>query len=783
VEVPAAPYPCVVSTATQRSLAAPAGGLIGVSAVIGLLSLLSGASLSESIAISLALLWQGLGGVILWFRLRSGKLVKVDKVGLAELLGAGVTLGTAIAVIFSAAANSVISFTWWWAVPTALVLISSGKFWRDASGRIVVGGWSLWAPILSFIAVGFGALTINFRRYELTGANSDLFHPDMLFFEALARSTAQFGGSESAFLAGESIRYHWLVYAWAGELTTTLSLSPFVMLTRALPIFVLVASVVLVVGWSRTLSRQWWVPWIAAALLVTGGYFGAVNGTILNFDSPSQSLTALWLIALILLVTQWLRDRTRGGFFVGSVIFLLAFSLAAGKGSAGAVAVGSFAIGSAIAFVFLRKDSVGLKMAKRFGIAFALATLAFGLSYVLLLSGNASSGGLQFLTFDGHASTAQGLDSSPTNRGVILGTAGLLLAMSARFVGLLGWFTSREDRHSPEVLVGVGLVISGLVPVVIFSESINETWFALAVSAPLSVLSAVGLGKAVQAARISTPIRVLVAVAALPVFIAVSFVWTDQVWESGFGRFYAPWLGWILAALIGIVVAVFAGSRRFVSAIAAFVIVLTLGAAVSRFTPAVAAALGGPREGIGVGVADFADLPVRNSPAADGQIEVITDESAGESTAEPVIQPVPVSLGDLFYWDRFEVVWGAAEMEFAQQLQGIVPGTDLIATNDLYYPLVPALSERMTYLSATRYQELYGTDAGNLKIPDVKESVRLFFADPSALTAQPLCAASVKWLWLTSPNPAAYMEASGLSAELVAGENALISMPERFCNQ
>jgi len=740
------------------------------------LSWLSGVSLGESVVISLALLWQSLGGALLWYRLRSNSS---GFVGAAELLGAGIAVGTAIAVIFSAAANSVISFTWWWAAPTALILAASGRFWRGLSGRIVVGGWQVWLPILSFIAVGFTALTINFRRYALDGSNSNLFHPDMLFFEALARSTAQYGGSESAFLAGEGIRYHWLVYAWAGELTNSFNLGPFVMLTRVLPIFVLVASVVLVVAWSRTLTRQWWVPWLASALLVTGGYFGAVNGTVLNFDSPSQSLTSLWLIALILLVTLWVRNQTRGGYFVGLLIFLLSFGLAAGKGSAGAVAVGGFAIGSVITFVFLRREQV---MARRLLIAFGLAVIAFGLSYVLLLSGNASSGGLQFLTFDGHASTAQGLDSSPTNRGVILGTLGLLLAMSARFVGLLGWFTSKQERQAPEALIGVGLVISGLVPVVIFSESVNETWFALAVSAPLSVISAVGVGIAVEKSQIKARTLVLIAVISVPVFIAVSFVWTDQVWESGFGRFYAPWLGWVLAALVGLIVAALIPTRRLVSGITVFVIVLSLGAAVSRFTPAVAAALGGTREGVGVGVADFADLPVRNSP--EGQIEAFEVPVGEVSEVSEVIAEDPVeppALTSLFYWDRYESAWGATEMQFASELQAIVPAGDLIATNELFYPLIPALSERMTYLSAARYQELYGTVAGNLKIPAATDSIWQFFAEPNAVTAQPLCAESVRWLWLTSADPAAYLQVSGLTAELVSGENALIRLPNGFC--
>jgi hypothetical protein len=89
----------------------------------------------------------------------------------------------------------------------------------------------------------------------------------------------------------------------------------------------------------------------------------------------------------------------------------------------------------------------------------------------------------------------------------------------------------------------------------------------------------------------------------------------------------------------------------------------------------------------------------------------------------------------------------------------------------------------MTYLSATRYQELYGTVEGNEKIPEARENVLNFMSNPNRESAQPLCNASVEWLWLISPDPVRYLEISGLSAAVVSGENALIPFAQELCDE
>ena len=140
-------------------------------------------------------------------------------------------------------------------------------------------------------------------------------YTDLYFFEAVSRGLAEFGPAQSILMTGGSLRYHWFSYAWAGELAQTSSAVPFATITRVLPLVTLVGVSMLVAAWAARLSRIRWVPTLAVLLVVAGGYAGALYGSVLNFDSPSQSMTTLWLLALLLafvLVVEGTTSRVAG---------------------------------------------------------------------------------------------------------------------------------------------------------------------------------------------------------------------------------------------------------------------------------------------------------------------------------------------------------------------------------------------------------------------------------------------------------------------------------------
>ena len=61
--------------------------------------------------------------------------------------------------------------------------------------------------------------------------------------------------------------------------------------------------------------------------------------------------------------------------------------------------------------------------------------------------------------------------------------------MSARWIGLVWLVASRSTRWQPITVFGIGLVAVSLASVLLLSGGLNDTWFALAASAPLSISS------------------------------------------------------------------------------------------------------------------------------------------------------------------------------------------------------------------------------------------------------------------------------------------------------
>ena len=158
-----------------------------------------------------------------------------------------------------------------------------------------------------------------------------------------------------------------------------------------------------------------------------------------------------------------------------------------GKISSAAVAL--VPLGLVALVLTLRRDA----SARRAWLLVVVGVVVAGIVYVALVAGSASPGDLRLFSLDSRASSVQGLDSSAGPRGVMIGTLTLMLAMAARWWGLAWLVRDRSWRWRPDVVLGVGLVIVGLVPVIILSQGVNETWFALAASAPLAALSAAGV--------------------------------------------------------------------------------------------------------------------------------------------------------------------------------------------------------------------------------------------------------------------------------------------------
>ena len=688
-------------------------------AALGLIWLIStGASIRSSGLISLVVLAQAWSGGYFW-RLIAGKRASV-----VEVIGMGLAIGTAAAVL----SGLVVQLLGWgnggWAVP----VVGASILWlvRRLSHRTLPPLGHIDAPAWVALAIGalssFVALWLNVVRYPLSWTGTwSRYHPDMLFFEALSTSLARLGPLDSIFLSGGTIRYHWLVYAWSGQISLASDAEPFVVLTRALPFVVSASAVLLAVAWTRKLTKVGWAPTLAVLLVITGGYVGATYGTILNFDSPSQAFTSVWLIALVIAYLRLLHSDTRSPRFWGLLVGLLvlAFSIAGGKVSTAAIAVTATSFVAALGT--LRRSewwSQGLVGAAVIGIG-AIS------SFWLIVSGSADPGGLRVGQLLERASSVQGLNPIPGSLGILAGTGILVIAIGFRWFGVLWLIGSRNSRWRPSSLVSLGLVLAGIGSILLISGGLNDTWFALAASAPLSILSAVGVARATSAIGIADshirPSRVLVLAALVALVIAA--ITTALRLSGGSGG------------------NVWKSTERWLGPIAALLLVIATSAVLSRH-PQVS---GRPLlrfAALAVTIAVLTALPFRLLGFAGNAFGVQTD--TGLSADAFVPKEAFIDALD----NEAVVEWDDDWNEAGAFLSANLSDGEVVATNVTYSPIVPALSGAATYVSGIQYQAPYGSTAQLPDLLDREERVSNFLADPTSEREQELCAAGVRWIWL-----------------------------------
>lgn len=707
--------------------------------VVGLLAMVGlGVSLRDAVLLALGVTLQAWAGGYLWRLVmnRSGASSSVDPV---DVLGPAVALGTAAAVVMGVVLNPFVpAGTGWLAMPA----VSLGVWVvRRISGRALAPvQWRLRRStvigIVAAVVAGLGSIAINVSRYPLGGAGPwTTYHRDMLYFEGLATSTGVFGPDDSVFMAGADVRYHWLAYGWAGQLTHTVGAEPFVVLTRVLPIVALIGCAALVISWTARLVDRWPATLLAAGLLTAGGYVGAANGTILNFDSPSQNLTTVWMVGALVAALAFLR----GIGSVGMVVAFVALVAATTGGKISSAAVALVPLGLVALVLTVRRDPSTRRAWLLVGVGLAVA----GIVYVALVAGSASPGDLRLFSLDSRASSVQGLDSSAGARGVMLGTVTLMLAMAARWWGLAWLVRDRAWRWRPDVVLGVGLVIVGLVPVIILSQGLNETWFALAASAPLAVLSAAGIALGWEHVRNRAALMASLLLGAVAV-VVVPLLWIPNVVYPMSIRFFGPWIAYAIALVGGVIIALLFGRRhwRGVLVISSLSILVFAGAA-SRVSPVLADIMHSADAESSVALAVEEVLPAEKSSGV--EVTVPAEATPGDIEIAPLMEP-PADL--LAGTPAERTTWGADEDAAARFVRDTLGTFDVLVTNDTTSFLVPALTQRRTYLSGAPYQGLYGSVESVQGIPARIDTSLRFIRDLDAPAFSELCRAGVTWGWI-----------------------------------
>ncbi len=678
--------------------------VVTVSAVTGVAPL-------TALLLAVFVLWETIAGVVIWRWFRPTAPVM-------ELVGAALAVGTMVAALAGVTTATLGVGPWGWLAPSAiaagLLLVRRAR----ASDRDSIHGWSA-ASLVGFLAAlipGTAIVLYALRSYPLTwtGTWTD-YHPDMPFFEAISVHLAQYGAFQTPFLTEGSVRYHWLTYAWAGQLTVAADAAPFITITRVLPMVALLGSAAMVASWTHQLSRQAWTPALAGLLLSVGGFTGAVFGGVFSMDSPSQSMSVLWLIAFSIAFIQLVRSDSRPWpTFV--LIFVMAFALIGAKVSAAAPAVAGALTLAAISV--LRREAHA-----RCSVWLLTATLTGAVAgFVFFLVGSLGGGGLTIGSLVDRAASQQGLNPIDTKYAVVAGTALLALAVLPRWAGLAWLIADRQWRWRPEVTYSLGLAGSSLLALLAFN-SFNEVWFSSTVSGPLAAITAVGVGAAVASitrdnASKSPTVLIVGTLIALVIFL---IVW--QLWATGAsgGNLFVPtlrWLGpvaaWGLAITGGVVLAL-VGSRtlRLPAVVAGIVILLAFTSVPGRFL------------GFGTGLVGVQENGLRAEWFSVGEV----DYARGR---------------DLYPLER----WTDSRMQAASWLRDNAESTDLLATNLTVGPFVPGVTHLPTYASAIGYQSPYGRPSISPVLLEHERQVWDFIEDPSAENATPLCEANVTWLWV-----------------------------------
>lgn len=706
----------------------------------------SSSSLGALVVVALIVLLQTTAGAVIWLWARRAV------VPFAEAAGMGFAIGTVLATLGSQVSIAAFGSGWGWLVAVAL----GGVAWLGARVRWWPLGTVAFAPrrntvaLIPAVVIGFLALVPSILLTPLRNGYvvGGVYQPDVVFFEAVAQSVSTWGPQDSSMLVGEPIKYHWLSYGWIGNLTAVSGADNFVVMTRVFPVVIVLAAVLLTAAWARVLTRVWWVPGLAALLVVAGGYVGAFQGVALTYDSPSTAYAVILGLAFALVLSLLLRAPLGAP----STALLLVSGLLS-FGMVGAKASQALVVAVGVGAVFLWSLAVGSR-GRTWRLVLASGLGMFG-GYVVFLFGVAGDeSNIGTSATQEHASTFQGLDPTAGTAGIVLGTVALLLAVLPRWLGSV-WLVRRMPG---EFAFAVGLAVAAVGTLAALRSGTNVAWFALASTALISVIAAVGIGFALQ--RVSyifiadrwlrDPI-VWAVVAAIGINAIVLVNYALAAVSGARVLWRGPVFAWTLAILVALFLA--RSSRlaggRWLRWTAMITVVLTLtsvgarangsivwGLAHSRATPAVQdfIRLFDPDAEFTATIEQTADARIIGLRAASAVVRAEDRRGAidGVARRDTIIQ------------------WTPSMNETALLLRELSdPDAVIAVSRPALQPFLPVVSERRTWLAGLPYSTGYTTAAGIAAADYRSATMGTLLSAPNDSVVNEMVEAGVEWLWLT----------------------------------
>jgi hypothetical protein len=294
-----------------------------------------------------------------------------------------------------------------------------------------------------------------------------------------------------------------------------------------------------------------------------------------------------------------------------------------------------------------------------------------------------------------------------------------------RWVGAAWFLRDPQTRWTPLSGAALGLALGGILPLLLISGGVNETWFALAASGPLAVISAGGIGRFWEQAVSSwgqriTRYFVSAAVVAAGLWLALWLLWSSgpsggNVWEYTW-RWAGPLVVWIGAITAGWFIG--RGLPIPYRWFGFSVLILVLVAVPSRFLAYAGSAAG-------------------SQPGTRGEL-------FGPS------QQFTDALDQITI-----MAWTSDQLRAAAWLREETQVSDLIATNITFSPFVNAYGQRQTYVAGILYQAPYGWPDGIPVLVERERASLTFIQQPSEESWRPLCEEGVRDLWVDRSRQAA----------------------------
>lgn len=382
------------------------------------------------------------------------RLLRGQRPSLVEDLGLGVATGISLELlagfVLGALGADQLSRWWWLAVYGLWLAVPPVR------RRVIHGPWErcesvaqAWA-IASVCIVALLELVPFFRQNPLPPEDSTI-NIDRWWHLAVTAEILKPGDVQVPQVAGEPLVYHWFSHLHMAIAGATSGVDLPVVVLRLWIVPVALATVAVIVALARHVSRVTWsgplAVWLTLAA-VTGGALwasGAIPARVIFFNSPSQTLTNLLVVAAGLCFVDATRRRLRGLEWVWLV--LLVFACMGVKPTALTALLGGTLLATAGGLLRRRVDTTLIVVSTVLGLllAFVMPMMSGSLSgkATLFASLESMSPYAELAGSDALLATSPGLvleslDSSTAWIVALITVGRLLVGHATTLIGLVG---------------------------------------------------------------------------------------------------------------------------------------------------------------------------------------------------------------------------------------------------------------------------------------------------------------------------------------------------------